>query len=154
MARDNSWGGPRLAREAQFGDADFVAPEKRSFRVPRLEGDPAVVAGTKDAKEAELARRGERPRHDVRILAIPALSSVAGGRDVSGLDVYSYSGIRAGALDPEQLAEVPVAGNKDHAFDALAHEPIGERAPLVRETATVLRTGWRDSRTACRPRRS
>src|SRR5258708_37437978 len=106
----------------------------------RLEGDPAVVAGTKDAKDAELALRGERPRHDVRILAVRLVELRRRPRGQRARRVLENRE-RAGALDFQKLAEMPVAGKEDHAFDALAHKPVGERGPLGGEVLPPFEAG-------------
>src|SRR5207249_2348583 len=134
-----SWRYLRRARKAQIAGPDLLAPQERSFAVSCLERNPSIVAGTGNMHEAELTFHGECSRDDVRIGAIRLVEPCGRSRGQRTRREL-VERIRARAVDFQKLAEMAVAGEKDDAFDALAHKPVGERRSLRGEVLPSFET--------------
>ena len=124
--------GPVNAAETA-GPARSISCRHRSVAllVVALERDAARLRGPGQADQAELPLADERAGHEVRIRPLGAVGIFPGARRQRARREL-VERIRAGALDAQQLGEMPIAGREHHAVDALREQPVGERLLLVR----------------------
>ena len=125
--------GPETAGRSRGLRAATAAPR----RCRSLEGQLPVVAGAADLDHPELPLDDLRPRDQVGVVAIGRVEPARRARrERARRELVERIGART--LDLEQLREVAVAGEEDHAFDLLRDEPVGERALLGAEVMPAL----------------
>jgi len=114
-----------------------VAPQERTRAVVTFQGQAPGVAGAGDADQPELAFDDLRSRHDVGVVAVRLVEPRRRARRERARSEF-VERVRVRPLDLQELAEVPVAGEEDDAFDPFRDQPIGKRALLGRVTVPAL----------------